>query len=80
MVNDRGTLYSRRRGRDSNAGGSGDRYHHSYSDIIFNGDIYRLQASVRNSFPFGRHFSRKRGNKGSIRNLIFIPILERRMF
>lgn len=50
MVNDRGTLYSRRRGRDSDAGGGRDRYHHSYSDIIFNGNIYRLQTSVRNSF------------------------------
>lgn len=59
MVNDRGTLYSRRRGRDSNAGGSRDRYHHSYSDIILNGNIYRLQASVRNSFPFWEIFSKK---------------------
>lgn len=77
MVNDRGTLYSRRRGRDSDAGGGRDRYHHSYSDIIFNGNIYRLQASVRNSFW---EIFFERGNKGTIRNLIFIAILERRMF
>lgn len=50
MVNDRGALYSRRRGRDSNAGGSRDRYHHSHSDIIFNGNIHRLQASKEGCF------------------------------
>lgn len=74
VVNDRGALYSRRRGRDSNAGGSRDRYHHSHSDIIFNGNIHRLQASVR-IILLGNFSSL---GKGRIDNLIFL--LERRMF
>lgn len=49
--------------------------------ILFSMGIFidcKHQYVIR--FPFGKFFPRKRGNRGSIRNLIFIAILERRMF
>lgn len=54
MVNDRGTLYARRGGCDSDVGGSGDRYNRGYSDTVLHGNLYRLQAPVcvKNRGPF----------------------------
>ena len=50
MVNDRGTLYARRGGCDSDAGGSGDRHNRGYSDTVLHGNLYRLQAPKAERF------------------------------
>lgn len=47
--------------------------------ILFSMGIF-IDCKHQYVIPFGKFFSRKRGNKGTIRNLIFIAILERRMF
>lgn len=50
MVNDGGTLYSGRRGCDSDVGCSRDRCNRGYSNTVFHGNLHRLQASKEERF------------------------------